>query len=89
MPELKHLLSHDSTMVLRAVQAQSDDPSVVDSMTRTELYDHLAIRSRMGVSREEIEAKIERWADMRDTEQLFKRARRLRRQSDRDNTAKV
>lgn len=76
MPQLKHLLSKDSELVLRAVQARAETPDVVDNMTRSELYDHLAIRTRMGASQEEIEAKVERWDAMRDTHELLKRAAR-------------
>lgn len=77
MAEMRHLLSEDSILVLRAVQAQSEDPEVVDSMTRSDLYTHLAMRTRLGASDAEIQAKVERWADMRDTDKLLRRANRI------------
>lgn len=76
MPQLKHLLSKESMNALRAHQALEQDPSVVDNMTRSDLYTHLALIERMGASEEEILSKIERWADMRDVDKLFRKARR-------------
>lgn len=76
MAELRHLISQDSELVLRAVQARAETPDVVDNMTRSEFYDHLAIRTRMGASQAEIEAKTERWGSMRDAHELIRKAAR-------------
>ncbi len=84
MPQLRHLLSKDSTDVLRAHQAFMEDPEVVENMTRSDLHTHLAIRTRLGADPREIEAKIERWADMRDVHNLIRKARRESRPVPRD-----
>lgn len=82
MAELRHLLSGESKLVLRAVQAQSDDPVSVETMTRTELYDHLAIRGRLGATEEEIVALVQRWKDARDLNRIVATAERIVRTKD-------
>lgn len=84
MPELRHMLSEDSTQVLRAIQARGETPDVVDNMSRQDLYDHLAIRTAMGASQAEIEAKVERWGSMRDAHELLRRAGHNVRTKERD-----
>lgn len=79
MTQLRHLLSDESTMTLRAVQAQSEDPTVVELMTRSELYDHFAIRGKLGASEQEIVTKLQHWKDARDIQRVMGKARRLAR----------
>lgn len=82
MAELRHLLSDESMLTLRAVQAQSEDPTVVELMTRSELYDHFAIRGKLGASQEEIVAKLQHWKDARDIQRVMSKARRLQRKKE-------
>lgn len=77
MAELRHMLSSESRLVLRAVQAQSDDPVAVETMTRAELYDHLAIRGRMGATEDEIIGLVQRWKDARDVNRIMAKARKI------------
>jgi hypothetical protein len=82
MAELRHLLSTESRLVLRAVQAQSPDLESVETMTRTELYDHLAIRGRMGATEDEIVTKVQRWKDARDLNRIMAQAQAIVRTKD-------
>jgi hypothetical protein len=77
MAELRHLLDQQSRLVLRAVQAQSGDPVSVETMTRGELYDHLAIRGRMGATEEEIVGLVQRWKDARDVTRMMAKAQQI------------
>lgn len=83
MPELRHMLSEESKLVLRAAQAQSEDPQVVELMTRAELYDHFAIRGKLGASEDEIVSKLQRWKDARDIQRVMGKARRNVRKNER------
>lgn len=76
MTQLRHLLDDESKLVLRAVQAKSEDPVVVELMNRRELYDHLAIRGQMGASEQEIVTKVQRWKDARDLNSIMYKARK-------------
>ena len=84
MAELRHLLSDESKLVLRAVQAQSEDPTSVDLMTKPELYDHLALRGRMGATEEELVSKVQRWKDAREVNKMFAKAAKIVRTKERD-----
>lgn len=92
MAELRHLLSQDSMLILRAVQAKSEDPEVVELMTRHELYDHLAIRGRLGADENEVVSKVQRWKDARDLNRIMAKASKIVRTkaeiSQTDNLAK-
>ena len=71
MTEMRHLLSDESTMVVRAVQAQSEDPVSVEMMTRQDLQTHLALRAQLGASDEELADKLARWKDARDLNKIM------------------
>ena len=71
MTEMRHLLSDESTLTVRAVQAQSEDPVSVEMMTRQDLQTHLAIRAQLGASDEELADKLARWKDARDLNKLM------------------
>ena len=76
MTEMRHLLSNESTMVVRAVQAQSEDPVSVEMMTRQDLQTHLALRARLGASDEELTDKLARWKDARDLNKIMWQAQK-------------
>lgn len=84
MAEIRHLLSDESTLVLRAVQARSDSLESVEMMTRTELYDHLALRGQMGASEEEVVGKVQRWKDARDVNRIMGKAAKIARTNERE-----
>ncbi len=71
MTEIRHLLSHESVLVVRAVQARSEDVVSVEMMTRQDLQTHLALRARLGASDEELVDKLARWKDARDLNQIM------------------
>ena len=71
MTEMRHLLSGESTLVVRAVQAQSEDPVSVEMMTRQDLQTHLALRAQLGASEEELVEKLARWKDARDLNKIM------------------
>lgn len=82
MAELRHMLSDESKLTLRAVQARSGDPVAVETMTRSELYDHLAIRGRLGATEEEVIELVQRWKDARDVNRIMAKARKIVRTKD-------
>ncbi len=71
MTEIRHLLSNASVLVVRAVQAQSEDVVSVEMMTRQDLQTHLALRARLGASDEELVDKLARWKDARDLNKIM------------------
>ena len=68
------LLDEDSTMVFRAVQAASEDPTSVELMTRQDLQTHLALRAQLGASEEELADKLAHWKAARDLNKLMYKA---------------
>jgi len=79
MTEMRHLLSDESVMVFRAVQAQSEDAVSVEMMTRQDLQTHLAIRASLGASDEELVDKLMRWKDARDLNKIMWQASQIAR----------
>ncbi len=77
MTEMRHLLSEESTLTVRAVQAQSEDPVSVEMMTRQDLQTHLAIRAQLGASEEELVDKLARWKDARDLNKIMWEASKI------------
>ena len=75
MSNLQHIISEDDLVNLEAVKYMSPAIEAVEHMTRGDLFTHLAIRTRMGASLDEIWEKCERWADARDVHELFKKVR--------------
>ena len=82
MTEIRHLLSHESVLVVRAVQAQSEDVVSVEMMTRQDLQTHLALRARLGASDEELADKLARWKDARDLNKIMWQAEKNVRAND-------
>lgn len=76
MTEMRHLLSDESTLVVRAVQAQSEDTVSVEMMTRQDLQTHLALRAQLGASEEELVDKLARWKDARDLNKIMWQAQK-------------
>lgn len=90
MPQLRHLLTEESALRLQAVKFMSADIEAVDSMTRTDLYTHFAVRQRIlseqsndwkAVYDAEVEAKIRRWKMARNLHERALRARRQERET--------
>ena len=71
MAELRHLLDAESTMVFRAVQAASEDPTSVEMMTRQDLQTHLALRAQLGATDEELAEKLAHWKAARDLNKVM------------------
>ena len=82
MTEIRHLLSDESVLVVRAVQAQSEDLVSVEMMTRQDLQTHLALRARLGASKEELIDKLARWKDARDLNRIMWQAEKNVRAND-------
>jgi hypothetical protein len=90
MTEIRHLLSIESIMVVRAVQAQSEDTVSVEMMTRQDLQTHLAIRAQLGASEEELVDKLARWKDARDLNKIMWQAQKnVRTQAELERRAKI
>ncbi len=77
MTEMRHVLSSESMLVVRAVQAQSEDSVSVEMMTRQDLQTHLAIRAQLGASEEELVDKLARWKDARDLNKIMWEASKI------------
>ncbi len=90
MTEMRHLLSGESMLVVRAVQAQSEDPVSVQMMTRQDLQTHLALRAHLGASEEELADKLARWKDARDLNKIMWQAgKNVRTKAEKERRAKL
>ncbi len=90
MTEIRHLLSGESMLVFRAVQAQSGDPVSVEMMTRQDLQTHLALRAQLGASEEELVDLLTRWKDARDLNKIMWQAQKnVRTKAEAERRAKI
>ncbi len=90
MTEMRHLLSSESMLIVRAVQAQSDDPVSVAMMTRQDLQTHLALRAQLGASDEELADKLAHWKDARDLNKIMWQAgKNVRTKAEQERRAKL
>ena len=89
MPKLREIISQDERLVFEAIKLMAEDPTTVEAMTRTQLYLHMDIRTRMLKAQygtdwqrhfdAEFQEKRERWEAARDLHEVEKQMRGTKR----------